>query len=225
MDKAVRNAIATATQRARRLLEEDIASQLEATFDILATGTIAPTGGPHLSERGHFERTKIVATINHKQAAGITAAEAVGDYIRDAAFTTLNRFVALKMLEARELVHECVSKGDQSSGYREFTGMAPGLALFPDGAGYRLYVENLFDELSTEVKILFDRRDLACVIWPKRQAFEALLLVLNDPELSGVGQRTRRSAGSINILILGQTLTMRVMMKKADRRRHRIRAS
>ena len=37
--------------------------------------------------------------------------EAVADYLRDAAFTTLNRFVALKMLEARGLVQECVSRG------------------------------------------------------------------------------------------------------------------
>jgi hypothetical protein len=186
MDKAVRDAIATATQRARRLLEEDIASQLEATFDILPTGAIASTGGPHLSEREHSERSKIVAAIDHKRAAGMSAAEAVGDYIRDAAFTTLNRFVALKMLEARDLVQECVSKGEQSSGYREFCGMASGLALLPGGAGYRLYVESLFDELSTEVKVLFDRRDLAAVIWPRRQAFAALLSVLNDPELSEV---------------------------------------
>ena len=61
----------------------------------------------------------------------MTALEAVADYVRDAAFTTLNRFIALKMLEARELVQECITKGEQSSGYREFCGMAPGLALIP----------------------------------------------------------------------------------------------
>jgi hypothetical protein len=116
----------------------------------------------------------------------MSPADAVGDYVRDIAFTALNRFVALKMLESRELVQECISKGEQSSGYKEFCGMAPGLALLPGGAGYRLYIESLFDELSTEVRVLFDRRDLSSIIWPKRQAFEALLSVLNDPELSAV---------------------------------------
>ena len=95
--------------------------------------------------------------------------------MRDAAFTTLNRFVALKMLEARELVQECVTKGEHSAGYREFCGLAPGLPLLPDSAGYRLYIESLFDELSTEVKVLFDRRDPASVLWPKRATFEQLL--------------------------------------------------
>ena len=73
-----------------------------------------------------FSEDKIVAAIDHKRAAGMTGEEAVTDYVRDAAFTTLNRFIALKMLEARELVQECITKGEQSAGYREFCGMAPG---------------------------------------------------------------------------------------------------
>jgi hypothetical protein len=133
-----------------------------------------------------FQRGNIVAGIEHKRAAGTTAVGAVMDYVRDAAFTTLNRFVALKMLEACELVQECITKGEQSAGFREFCGMAPGLALLSDAAGYRLYVECLFDEFSTEIKVLFDRRDAASVLWPKRQTFEALLSILNAPDLSGV---------------------------------------
>src|SRR3984957_8757459 len=146
MDKSTRNAIERATQQARKLLDEDFSSQLEGTFDVLRSGVVAPTGGAHLSARQQFQRDKIVATIEHKLAAGATTMEAVTDYVRDAAFTTLNRFVALKMLEARQLVQECITKGEQSAGYREFCGMAPGVALLPNAAGYRLYVESLFDE-------------------------------------------------------------------------------
>ena len=186
MDKATRNAIERATQQARKLLDEDFSSQLEGAFDVLRTGVVAPKGGVHLSARQQFQREKIIAAIAHKRAAGMTAVEAVTDYVRDASFTTLNRFIALKMLEARELVQECITKGEQSAGYREFCGMAPGLALIPDAAGYRLYVESLFDEFSTEIKVLFDRRDVATVLWPKRQTFEGLLTILNAPDLSGV---------------------------------------
>lgn len=186
MDKDTRNAIERATQRAGALLAEDFASQLEGTFDVLRSGKIAETGGTHLSAREEFQREKIVAALEHKQAVGISAADAVADYIRDAAFTTLNRFVALKMLEARDLVLECISKGEQSSGYREFCGLAPGVALLPDGAGYRLYIESLFDELSTEVKVLFDRRDPASMLWPKRATFDALFSALNAQELAGI---------------------------------------
>jgi hypothetical protein len=186
MDKATRNIIERATQQARALLDEDFSSQLEATFDVLRSGGIASNAGAHLSARERFQRDKIVAAIEHKRAVGMTATAAVTDYVRDAAFTSLNRFVALKMLEARELVQECITRGEQSTGYREFYGMAPGIALLPDAAGYRLYIESLFDEFSTEIKVLFDRRDSASVLWPKRQTFDALLILLNARELSAI---------------------------------------
>src|SRR5882672_339749 len=186
MDKDTRNAIERAIQRARKLLEEDFSSQLEGTFDILRTGVVAGAGGAHLSARQAFQREKIVATVEHKRATGMTPTGAVADHIRDAAFTTVNRFVALKMLEARELVQECITKGEQSAGYREFCGLAQGVALLPESTGYRLYIEGLFDELSTEVKVLFDRRDTASALWPKRATFEQLLEVLNATDLSNV---------------------------------------
>ena len=135
-----------------------------------------------------FQRDKIVAAIEHKRAAGMTAVEAVTDYVRDAAFTTLNRFVALKMLEARELVQECITKGEQSTGYREFCGMAPGLALLPDAAGYRLYIECLFDELSTEIKVLFDRRDAASVSGRSGRRSTRCSTILNGQDLQGLGR-------------------------------------
>jgi hypothetical protein len=186
VDKETRNEIQQATQRARQILEVDFSEQVEGDFDIHRTGVVAPKPGAHLSARQVFQRERIVAAIAHKRAAGMNAAEAVADYLRDAAFTTLNRFVALKMLEARDLVLECVTKGEQSSGYGEFCGMAPGIALLPDSAGYRLYIECLFDELSTEVKVLFDRRDPASALWPRRATFERLLEILNAVALREV---------------------------------------
>jgi len=184
VNKDTRNAIERATQRARKLLENDFAAQLEGDFDVHSDGAVAAKAGGHLSARQSLQRERIVAAIEHKRAAGMNAPDAARDYLRDAAFTTLNRFVALKMLEARDLVQECITKGEQSAGYREFCGMAPGLPLLPDSAGYRLYIESLFDELSTEVKVLFDRRDPSSVLWPKRATFEQLLEILNATELA-----------------------------------------
>jgi hypothetical protein len=186
MDKDTRNAIERATQRARKLLEEDFAAQLEGDFDVHRDGAVSSKAGAHLSARQAFQRERIVAVIEHKRATGMGTADSVADYLRDAAFTTLNRFVALKMLEARELVQECITKGEQSAGYLEYSGMAPGLLLLPNSVGYRLYIESLFDELSTEVKVLFDRRDPSSVLWPKRVSFEQLLDILNANELAGV---------------------------------------
>jgi hypothetical protein len=186
MDRPTRNAIERATQRARQLLEQDFAAQLEGTYDILRTGFGSSPGGKSLKGKEASRYAAIFAAIERKQAGGMHTAEAVADYLRDAAFTALNRFVALKMLEERGLVQQCITRGEQSSGYAEFIGMAPGIPLLPDGNGYRLYLESLFDELSTEVKVLFDRRDPASVLWPRRAVLEEVLEVLNALELATI---------------------------------------
>ncbi len=185
MDKETRNHINRATQAARTLLEQKYREQLEGTYDVLLDGTIADSPGDHLSDRQTVIRSKLVAAVAHKRSTGIRAKEAVDAYLREAAFTTLNRFVALKMLEARKLVQECVSKGEESNGFKEFTALAPGLATLED-KGYRLYIETLFDEIGQEVKVLFDRRDVFSQLWPDRQTLLELLGILNAPELTSV---------------------------------------
>lgn len=183
MDKDLRNSISTAAQNIRRLLEVEYLAQLEGIYDIRSNGTIANQPGVHLSASQQIEREKIVAAVRHFEASGATLAEAVQRYAREAAFTTLNRFVALKMLEARALVQQCVSAGAASNGYREFVGLAPGVERLPGDAGYRLYLECVFDELSTEVKVLFDREDAPSLLWPRHNAFDQLLAQLNVEDL------------------------------------------
>ncbi len=89
------------------------------------------------------------------------------------------------MLEPRGLVQECITRGENSIGFTEFCGLAPALKT-ADGAGYRFYIESIFDELSTEVKVLFDRRDPASVLWPKKATFDEILEILNGADLKEV---------------------------------------
>lgn len=185
MDQETRNKLQRATQQIRRLLEDEFAEELEGTFDILPSGKILDSAGKHLIARERLVRRKLVEAIEHIKAGGKKSKEAVDEYTREAAFTFLNRFVALRMLEARGLLQECVSKGDASSGFKEFCGLAPGLSSLEDG-GYRLYLECLFDELTVEVKVLFDRRDAASLLWPRRSALKELLDVLNQAELTSL---------------------------------------
>lgn len=185
MDRTSRNRIQRATQEARALLERDYAEQLEGTFDIRRDGTVANGPGPHLSAEQRLIRSKLVAAVTHLRSASLAREEAVASYLRESAFTTLNRFVALKMLEARGLFQECISRGFDSSGFREFTGLVPGI-LQRQEDGYRLYIESLFDEVGREVRVLFDRRDPAGLLWPRRQPLLQLLDVLNARELSPV---------------------------------------
>lgn len=185
MEKDTRQRLERLTQNARRLLEQELREQLEGRYDILLDGRIPLAAGAHLSARERVTWDKLVAAIAHKRTPGVSSADAVAAYLREAAFHTLNRFVALKMLEARKLVQECISRGEDSAGFKEFIALAPGLVALPD-KGYRLYIECLFDEIAQEVRALFDRRDVATLLWPRRQALLDLLAALNDGEVATV---------------------------------------
>jgi hypothetical protein len=187
VEKEQRQKLERLTQAARRMLEQEFREQLEGRYDVLLDGKIGLAPGAHLSEQERVVWQRIVAAVAHRRRPGVSSAEAVMGYRREAAFHTLNRFVALKMLEARKLVQECISCGEESAGFKEFCGLAPGLVQLPD-KGYRLYIESLLDELGRQVKVLFDRLDPATLLWPRRQAFTALLELLNDSELAAVWQ-------------------------------------
>ncbi|MBF0375271.1 MAG: SAM-dependent methyltransferase [Alphaproteobacteria bacterium] len=184
MDKERRQRIERATQAGRRLLEVEFGEQLQGEYDIFLDGRIAAEPGVHLDGRQRILRTRLIAAIQHKIAQGMAPGEAVADWRRDAAFTFLNRMAALRMLEARDLVLPAV--GEAASGFQEWSYAAEPFHALPEGRAYRLHLECLFDELSREVAVLFDRRDPAALLWPRRPALTALVEVLSDPALDPV---------------------------------------
>lgn len=182
MDRSLRNALLNATQALRRVLEENYTEQLEGAFDLRPNGQFPPDPPAQLDAEGRRLRERLVAAIRH-MPEGKKDGEKLRAWVRLAAFTTVNRLAALKLLEARGLVKECVSRGAESVGFREFTALTPGLKTEPDAA-YRLYLESLFDEISVEVGVLFDRNSSGSLLWPSRRAFREVLETLNDPGLA-----------------------------------------
>ena len=183
MDKETRNLLAKVTQDCRIFLEEDFSEQLEGTFDIFQNGRISENSSAPLNESQKFIRHKIIDAISIRRSKGESNSESVDAFLRECAFTFTNRIAALKMMEARGIAHQCVSKGEDSSGFKEFGGLASGLVALPD-RGYRLYLESLFDEIGVEVGILFDRSDPNSLLWPRRKALVSLLETINDPRLA-----------------------------------------
>ena len=184
MEKEQRSKLQKATQEARRLLEEEFSRQLLETYDInVAAGRWNDEPGTHLQAEQRLLREKLLAWIEHRSAQINDEKEALLLALREMAFTALNRFVALKLMEARELVRPCVSGGLESEGFQEFTAVAQGL-LVEQESSYRLYLETIFEDVSRELRALFDPRDPASLLWPKRTALLDLLDILNRPELA-----------------------------------------
>ena len=168
-----------------KLLEEDFAAQLEGTFDVRRDGDDCREGRGHLvgppgvPAREDRRRHRTQARRGHdapRGGRGLPPRRRVHDP------QPLRRAQDARGARAGAGVHH---EGEQSAATASSAAW-PRPPLLPDSAGYRLYLESLFDELSTEVKVLFDRRDPRPCSGRSAQTFEQLLEILNAPELAGV---------------------------------------
>src|SRR5207249_8380747 len=135
---------------------------------------------------GRQQRQAMEQAIAHERASGADAREAVERYVRESAFTMLNRLAALKLMEtpSRALIRESVGHDVQSTGFKQFQQITPLLpGATPDG-GYQLYLELLFDDLAQELGVLFDRRLPQAVLFPSPATLRAVLGYLNAPEIA-----------------------------------------
>lgn len=185
MDKTARDELRAAVIAARETLERDFREQLEGQYGIYASGEIKPLAGlTHLDAIGRADREAIVSAIEHYQ---MVRAEAVARFGRESAFTSLNRLAALKLMEAenRKLVRPSVGAHRDSTGFKEFTQLSPALCLaLPDG-GYRFYLELLYDDLSYQLGVLFDRDLPQAILFPTETCLRQVLDILNAPALAG----------------------------------------
>ena len=186
MDKAQRNILCNTVVQCRRLLERDLALQLEGTYGIHADGTFELLEHlTHLDAVGRADRKAIEAAIRHEEAAGASRREAVERYVRESAFTFLNRLAALKLMEhpSRALIQPSVGAGDQSKGFLQFSLISPEAMRGQPDRGYRLYLELLFNDLGQALDVLFDRTLPTSILFPTQPCLQQVLALLNEPAL------------------------------------------
>ncbi len=183
MDKTLRHQIYNTVVKCRRLLEEDLTQQLEGSYGIHADGKIETLDSlGHLDAVGRADRQAIEAAIRHEEVVGASRQEAVARYLRQSAFTFLNRLAALKLMEhsSRGLIPPSVGTAEQSKGFAQFSMISPeALRGQPDG-GYRLYLELLFDDLGQALGALFDRTLPTSIMFPTQPCLQELVALLND---------------------------------------------
>jgi hypothetical protein len=194
MDKALRNILYNTVVQCRQLLEHDLALQLEGTYGVHADGTVEPLESlKHLDAVGRADRQAIDAALQHEELAlsGVEGAggakwkEAVERYLRESAFTLLNRLAALKLMEhpSRALIQPSVGAGEQSRGFQQFGLISPEATRAQPDSGYRLYLELLFDDLGQILGVLFDRSVPTSILFPSQSCLQQILALLNDPSL------------------------------------------
>lgn len=189
MDTALRNTLRLTITSCRRLLEQDYLLQLEGRYGIRPDGSLEPLSSlQHLDAAGKAERLSIEASLQHEKLQEKELPQAITRFVRESAFTALNRLAALKLMEhpSRGLIAETIGQKELSKGFRQFVMISPeALRNKPDG-GYRLYLELLFDDLGLALGALFNRSLPQSILFPTPTCLSKVLDLLNQPELAPV---------------------------------------
>ena len=187
MDETTKRAIKKTILALRKLLErQDIPSVLKQ-YGIFPDGRRVPVEKlALLDENGKQRRTRLEAIINREiQAVGGNQKTGVERYCREVAFTYLNRLIALRSMEARGLLDECIKIREDYAGrslrHHRFLKENPGIQFdAEDTDGFKAFLRAVFRELQGDIKILFDPDDEYSIIMPTLNTLRECIRALNE---------------------------------------------
>lgn len=189
IENNLRNTLRLTITSCRRLLEEDYRLQLEGYYGIRADGQMEPISGlQHLNAKGKAERRSIEAALRHEKIQEKEISLSIEHFVRESAFTALNRLAALKLMEhpSRGLIVESIGKKELSKGFRQFVMISPEALRDKSDGGYRLYLELMLDDLGQTLGALFDRSLPQSILFPSPTCLSQVLDLLNQPGLAAV---------------------------------------
>jgi hypothetical protein len=188
-DDATRGRLQKFVGDARTLLTTEFTNQFQQEYGLdPESGDVAPLDALKLDDQ-RLETAGILRQIfDHYLASAIGQSGEVrkavlGRMVREQAFTALNRLAALRMMEARGLVMECVAKGYQSKAFQLYQRVA-GSALGETGDAYRVFLLSLCDLYSVDLPTLFDRHYPNGRLSPREPALLPLLDLVNATDIA-----------------------------------------
>jgi hypothetical protein len=189
-DKATRNRLSNFVADAREVLVDEFTRQFQAAYGLdPKTGSVAEFGTLSHLDNSQRETARLLRETLAHYAGGQSGSTpstrtklSLERMVREQAFTVLNRLAALRMAEARGFLLESVANGHTSRGFQLYRQLA-GHALGETGDAYRHYLFSLFDELSAELPVLFDRSSTQSLLFPREAALISVLGLINSPEL------------------------------------------
>ncbi|MCL4534925.1 MAG: BREX-1 system adenine-specific DNA-methyltransferase PglX [Chloroflexi bacterium] len=189
LTQPVRNALKKMVLDLRALLEEDYRKQLVSLGFRDGVGQALPAGRV-LSEPDQRAREVAAAVIKREVAGGAKPAEAADTFVRDSAFTFLNRAFGLRCLEARGLLlvdgqAETVFAADTALGasslyWRVRNQLPP--ATSPREV-WREALRRACAAISQQVKVLFDPESEYAALFPQQATVQKVAEALNAPEV------------------------------------------
>ncbi|HUM33721.1 MAG TPA: BREX-1 system adenine-specific DNA-methyltransferase PglX, partial [Candidatus Saccharicenans sp.] len=191
------------TLMARHNLEREAAEQLEGIYGWLPDGSFTGEDlySPALIQVEEAKKTR--TSLENYAAAELEAGSdyklAREDLIRETAFTWLNRFVALRMMEERQLIKETISRLSDSNAFKLWVAdecdpeaedlyLAGDIPIGPLGEGprqkaYRRFLLWECERLAREASVLFDITNLPSRLFPRPLVLKEIVNDMNSPDL------------------------------------------
>ena len=145
-------------QETRQWIEEDLAERLAGKFGMNADGHVEPSDSLSLSNAEAAARADLIEVVEFLRSEGEDSEGAIARLVREAAFTHTNRLIAVRVAEAIGLLPETMARGIESTGFRDFSELAPTVATTEWGR-FAEFVRLCADELAADVPALFDPRN------------------------------------------------------------------
>ena len=206
LSRDLRDAIGRAVGQLRDLFEDEFTAQASGRFglhvDPLQVGRVEdpnahrdvderlverwaePLHALSLTPTQEEQRRELIGALAYLRREGLDGGEAVQRIIREAAFTAVNRLLAVRVAEAVGSLPEVTRNGRSSAGYREVVqDLFPTLATEED-EGFWMFVQVCGDELGAAVPLLFDRRLPTSAFTPSRACVDDALATINNPEVA-----------------------------------------
>jgi len=200
LNDQVRGAIHDFALEARRILMEESRELLEGVYGLHSDGHFEPPENlPALSDPETKETyNRLVRFLEEEYQAGLAHSEAVEKLRKEIAFTHLNRLVAFKMMEKRKLIREAVGRGTKSNGFLFYLAEHPeDEALWHAGQAEIAYQHFLIwqaGQIAQEISVLFNPDSLPSKLFPRAQAIQTSLNLINAPEITSAWEADEMSA-------------------------------
>jgi hypothetical protein len=191
-----KEAVKSWVPKARQLLESDLTAQLER-LGIRKGGKVIPLESMSLTPGAVAMRERVEALLARDNAAEGTPKRGYDNVLRELTYTTLNRLVGLKAMEARQVLYLVPPSGggaeptevltpipgqDRSRYLRDLRAAGGSRYKYDDDAEEALLRDGLqsaYRQINEEIRLLFDPdHEYACV-WPTHAALVQLIGMIN----------------------------------------------
>lgn len=189
------SAIQTFTLNSRKLLERETEEQLQGLYGWLPDGSFGVGTALGLPEAAET-RARLERYVAEEKEAGLDAAAARAKLKRETAFTWLNRAVAFRLMEERNIIRSTFGKLHKANAFiyyiTDVLGEANIPAAMPINAmaegpvdtAYRKFLLWQCGQLADAVSVLFDPATLASRLCPRPAVLKELAETMNAADLA-----------------------------------------